>query len=66
MAKPFKLGWHSFKFDFGVATLSTLPVLLTDEQKEVIELSQSMLSHTEELISGGYRASFDPDQLGDL
>lgn len=62
MATPFKLGWHSFKFDFGRSSFA-IPLLLTDEQKEIIELSQALLRHSEELISGGYRAGFDPDQL---
>ena len=62
MATPFKLGWHSFKFDYGRTTFS-IPLLLTDEQREVIELTKSLHRHAEELISGGYRANFDPDQL---
>lgn len=62
MATPYKLGWHNFKFDFGRSTFS-VPILLTNEQKEVMELSQALMRHAEELISGGYRANFDPDQL---
>jgi hypothetical protein len=62
MATPFKLGWHSFKFDYGRASFA-IPLLLTDEQKEVIELSQTLMRHAEVLVSGGYRANFDPDQL---
>ena len=62
MATPFKLGWHSFRFDFRRNSFA-IPLLLTDEQKEIIELSQALLRHSEELISGGYRAGFDPDEL---
>lgn len=62
MAIPYKLGWHTFKFEFGKSSFSA-PLLLTDEQKELIEISQTLMRHCETLVSGGYRAEFDPDQL---
>ena len=53
-------GWRSYRFSYASFAI---PLLLTDEQREVIELTKSLHRHAEELISGGYRANFDPDQL---
>ena len=62
MATPYKLGWHSFKFQYGKAGFST-PILLTEEQREVLELSKKLLDHMDELAYGGIRSFVDYDVL---
>lgn len=62
MATPYKLGWHSFKFQYGKAAFFT-PVLLTNEQKEALELGKQLLDHIDELAYGGIRNFVDFDLL---
>lgn len=62
MSTPYKAGWHSFKFMYGKAAFVS-PILLTDEQREVIELSKKLLDHMDELAYGGIRSFVDYELL---
>ena len=62
MATHYRIGWHSFKFQYGKAGFST-PVLLTEDQREVIEIGKQLLDHIDELAYGGIRHFVDFDIL---